>query len=1329
MKKYIEDMKRILLLISVVLLSMVASAYTYDVEIDGISYIIYYLGGDHVNYAVVTGASRSGDITIPASIMHYDYYDGYTNKSFRVEKISSHAFSNRTDITSVIIGENVKTIEYHSFYRCTGLTSITIPNNVYAIRDEAFSECFGLTSVTLGNGVTGIGNSAFRGCSGLISVTLGNSVSSIGYDAFNGCVNLASIVVESGNKEYDSRDNCNAIVKTSDNKLIAGCKSTIIPHTVTNIGDYAFKGCSGLTSITIPNNVTNIGNNAFQGCFFTSDKFINNSALANDENWGANLCDEETNEGLIIKDNTVVKCRPWATSVTISNAVTSIYHDAFQYCNSLTSVNIGNSVTSIGYGAFRYCPCLTSIAIPESVTSIGNEAFSGCGRLTDVFCYAEEVPETYSNAFSNSSISSATLHVPASSLEAYRTTAPWSSFGSIVALPNPTFNLTYIVDGKVYKTYEVEQGSPITPEPVPTKEGYTFFGWSEIPATMPAHDVTVNGSFTINSYVLTYMVDDAMYKSSEVEYGSPITPEPAPTKEGYTFSGWSEIPETMPANDVTVTGSFTVNSYTLTYIVDGEVYKTSSVEYGTALTPEHAPTKEGHTFSGWTGLPATMPSHDVSVTGSFSVNSYTLTYKVDGNVYMTFSVDYGTALTPEPAPTKEGHTFSGWTGLPATMPAHDVTVTGSFTINSYTLTYKVDGKVYRTFTVKYGYSLPSVPAPTKEGYTFMGWGGLPTTMPASDVLVEAQWSINKYRLTYVVEGSVYKSMEVDYHTPLTPIAAPVRKGMTFSGWIDMPGTMPAHNVTVTGTFSLSKKTVGKIIYQVADTLNNYVSVIGSNNISGSAEVLSSIEFGGDTYAVNTIGTDAFRNRSSMTSISIPKSVTSIGTNAFYGCNNIRFYVHRGSYALFYVWNNYNSDPYEIGTSTKLSHPYVSAISTTQTTITYQINHFYPELDYEVVGEVAGDNAYIITGLRPSYTQNIPLTVRMENISFSTSTNVTTMPISPTVVSKNITASSLTAQGSYMVGDAKVVSTQLTMNGTEMSGVEGIIHGLNPNTSYNCKYKVVVEYGSGDTYTYEGSANFRTAVLTLTTQQPRVITMGNVVVAAESNLDDEETKVGFEWRRTDWPDDFASNSGVAYLYEGTMEGYIRNLYIEKLWRYRPYYESDSGNRYYGTWVGIDPTNTSYFEPTVHTYATITVTGNRAEVKGYAMRGTDNVVSQGFMYWPGSTPSLRRKVNSVPTEAKMVLASGNVMTATLEDLEYETAYCYVAFVTTSEGENFFGEAQTFSTSVDPDGIEEIEDSTLKIEEAWYSLDGKKLAKPQKGINIIRYADGTTKKVLIK
>ncbi len=173
------------------------------------------------------------------------------------------------------------------------------------------------------------------------------------------------------------------------------------------------------------------------------------------------------------------------------------------------------------------------------------------------------------------------------------------------------------MDGEIYKTYILKEGAKITPEADPTKEGYTFSGWSEIPDTMPAKDVEVTGTFTINKYKLTYKVDDAEYKSYDVEYGAKITPEADPTKEGYTFSGWSEIPETMPAKDVEVTGTFTINKYTITYMVDGEVYSTEQVEYGATIVPPTMPKKEGYDFA-WDEYPETMPAKDIIIKGHYT---------------------------------------------------------------------------------------------------------------------------------------------------------------------------------------------------------------------------------------------------------------------------------------------------------------------------------------------------------------------------------------------------------------------------------------------------------------------------------------------------------------------------------------------------------------------------------------------------------------------------------------------------------------------------------------------------------------------------------------
>ena len=304
-----------------------------------------------------------------------------------------------------------------------------------------------------------------------------------------------------------------------DNMIWAGfhsqIKQVIIQPGVTSIGIDAFGNCQSLTSISIPESVNSIGKLCFQNC--------------------ANL-----------------------TSITIPNGVTNIEEQTFEGCRGLTSIIIPDGVTDINISAFNRCSNLTSITIPSSVTNIGNYSFEGCPALTDFYCYAETVPSTGNDIFRSSPIESATLHVPAGSLNRYKNTLPWSGFGNI----QPIFDrhtLTYVVDGEVYKTYEVEEGTAITPEPVPTKEGYTFSGWIGMPATMPTEDTTVTGYFTINSYTLTYLLNGEVYSTETVVYGTPLIPEPGLKREGYTFTGWSEVPETMPAHDVIITGAFYPN--------------------------------------------------------------------------------------------------------------------------------------------------------------------------------------------------------------------------------------------------------------------------------------------------------------------------------------------------------------------------------------------------------------------------------------------------------------------------------------------------------------------------------------------------------------------------------------------------------------------------------------------------------------------------------------------------------------------------------------------------------------------------------------------------
>ena len=252
-----SNMKKQLLLLTL-LLSTAINAFAVEVEIGGLWYEVITKAKE-AKVIKYKGIKYSGDIVIPESVE----YDGAT---YSVTSIGEIAFYWCSGLTSVTIPNSVTSIEWGAFCRCSGLTSVTIPNSVTSIGRETFYDCSALTSVTIPNSVTSIGEGAFSGCSGLTSVTIPNSVTSIGELAFYGCSGLTSVSVDAGNTVYDSRDNCNAIIETASNTLITGCKSTIIPNSVTSIGNGAFYDCSGLTSVTISNSVTSIGYQAFYGC-------------------------------------------------------------------------------------------------------------------------------------------------------------------------------------------------------------------------------------------------------------------------------------------------------------------------------------------------------------------------------------------------------------------------------------------------------------------------------------------------------------------------------------------------------------------------------------------------------------------------------------------------------------------------------------------------------------------------------------------------------------------------------------------------------------------------------------------------------------------------------------------------------------------------------------------------------------------------------------------------------------------------------------------------------------------------------------------------------
>ena len=301
-------------------------------------------------------------------------------------EIKDEAFKGCEELKSVVIPDTVTKIGSHAFRWCSALTEINIPDSVTEIGRGAFAGCISLKNLVLPDSVTEIGSDAFQACINLTDIVISESVISIGSGAFSSIRDLTSITVAAGNKVYDSRDNCNAIIETKTNTLIASCKNTVIPATVTRIGSEAFLGCCGLADLVIPESVTEIESCAFHGASLTS--VVISAKVKEIGEWAFRDCSALTDVVIgdhvkKIGDYAFFEC-PNLTNLLIGKSVVKIGESAFGGCSNLTRLVIGNSVTKIAESAFSKCSGLTSVTLPDSLTKIGDFVFSGCTGLTSV---------------------------------------------------------------------------------------------------------------------------------------------------------------------------------------------------------------------------------------------------------------------------------------------------------------------------------------------------------------------------------------------------------------------------------------------------------------------------------------------------------------------------------------------------------------------------------------------------------------------------------------------------------------------------------------------------------------------------------------------------------------------------------------------------------------------------------------------------------------------------------------------------------------------------------------------------------------------------------
>ncbi len=436
--------------------------------------------GNYVFY----GCTGLTSVTISESVTSIGGWDFYGCTSLTsitipnsVKSIGAQAFLGCSGLTSVTIGNHVNSIDNYAFKDCSGLTSITFPNSLRTINVGAFEGCNSLTSVTIPNRVKSIGIAAFYGCNSLTSVTICNGVTDIGRDAFRNCSRLMNIsipdsltsinksafyetywynnqpegliylgkiayqykgtmpketeiVIKEGtvgiaNHAFRDSSSLTSIIISDGMRKIgnysfenSGLNSLIIPNSISSIGDGAFYGCTGLTSITIPNGVISIGDLAFGGCSLTS----------------ITIPESVTSIGSGAFNNLTTVTINSKTIAAISKSYdgTSVLEHFFG--SSVTKYIFDGNVQDIGDYACYNCGRLNTVIIGTKVASIGQGAFNNCIRLKKVCSEAEQVPNTNIDNFRNCDIGSATLHVPAASVESYRTTLPWKDFGTIMAI-------------------------------------------------------------------------------------------------------------------------------------------------------------------------------------------------------------------------------------------------------------------------------------------------------------------------------------------------------------------------------------------------------------------------------------------------------------------------------------------------------------------------------------------------------------------------------------------------------------------------------------------------------------------------------------------------------------------------------------------------------------------------------------------------------------------------------------------------------------------------------------------------------------------------------
>ena len=631
------------------------------------------------------------------------------------------------------------------------------------------------------------------------SVTIGDEVTSICDSAFSGCSGLTSVT---------------------------------IPAKIASVGKYAFYNCSSLTSIEIPDSITSIGRDAF--C---------NTGIFNDStNW--------ENDVLYI-GNYLVDAKTTISGDYYIKAGTKVLADyAFDNCAALKSITIPNSVSRIGSYAFLYCNSLSItyyVGTPKqwNNVSIGtnnnyltqNVVFEcdserpyyisgSCGENLSYVLYADgELAITGSGDMNDYTSSSS---------------VPWSGWSEKIISVSLPGELTSIGDNAFNECDELVEFS---------YDG-TAEEWETVSIGIGNDNLTAL-KVGFSEYKVSWTYDNETY-NEYVKVGNELTPPSMSEKAGYTFVGWTpEIPETMPASDMSFTAVFKANSYNAVFNAnggawsDGETTKTVATDFDSEIIAPKAPAKQGYIFSGWSPKVGTMDDVNgkafnavwiASTDTRYTVETYTM--NTEGEYVKT--VQNYTGETDSTANAEytvaKGFTLNEEKSVLSGVISADNSLVLKVYIdrNKYTFTSVVDGTATET-EYFYGSIIAEPAAPVKTGYTFADWDKvIPKTMPAENFTVTARFTANSYNAVFDANGGKWsggattKTVATDFGSNIVAPANPTRQGYDFAGWDNEIGIMDDVNgKTFSAKWTARNDTKYTIEIYTMDAYGKYTSSKGT----------------------------------------------------------------------------------------------------------------------------------------------------------------------------------------------------------------------------------------------------------------------------------------------------------------------------------------------------------------------------------------------------------------------------------------------------------------------------------------------------------------------